>query len=161
MLITRVPPTGHGRDLPGLGLVSSGGHAWPWSLGQGHFVLSSFHVLVSPSGRHRPCLQRMCVRLWPEGHGFFRRKERCQDRRKASLSGGGPWPRTHLSSGCEVTPPPGSFTPSAPCRGAKEAVRLLGLHGCHGDLRPSDEFFRLKHPINRSELVCREKEKRK
>lgn len=38
---------------------------------------------------------------------------------------------------------------------------LLNLHGCYGNARPSDEFFILKHLINISNLVCREKEKRK
>lgn len=74
--------------------------------------------------------------------------------------GRGPAP-TFLPDVKSPPPPPDPSLPRPRAGWAKEAVRLLGLHGCHGDLRPSDEFFRLKHPINRSELVCREKEKRK
>lgn len=39
--------------------------------------------------------------------------------------------------------------------------RSLGLHGCYGNGRPSDEFCRLKHPINTSNWVCRERGQRK
>lgn len=46
---------------------------------------------------------------------------------------------------------------SAPCRaGLKRLLccagdsHSLGLHSCYGNVRPSDEFCRLKHPINTS-----------
>lgn len=130
-----------------------------------------YHCQGSCGVSHSTCLQRgCCATLGVKAmHGFIymgrmglRRDE-----------GGSP---TRDPDPCIFSGLRGEVTPSIPSRQCPVAfsaplqsgltetsvsycdLHLLGLHGYYGNVRPG-AFFRLKHPINTSNSVCREKEK--